>query len=117
MDDARTILADARDRVLSGWMQHGLAADKHGVGVRVTDDRAVRFCARGAILRAAHDHGLTGTPTETAALRAARATAARWLCRDDGDVRAHLSDWNDVTGRTAVDVALMLDAAAREVSP
>ena len=39
----------------SSWTKHALARDRHGHRVLIESDRAVRFCAGGALLRARHE--------------------------------------------------------------
>lgn len=54
------LLQTARGIVAKGWIQGALAEDKNGRKVAVNSDRAVGFCAIGALRRAEHKLGTTG---------------------------------------------------------
>lgn len=112
MKTAARVLLDAQALVLGGWSQHHLALDARGVAVHPTHEAAAAFCARGAILRAAFDLGLTGSETEAQALLLAGNPAREDLDREGKRWTAPLSDWNDVIGRRQDDVACLLGTAA-----
>jgi hypothetical protein len=50
IEDAREIISDSKR-----WTRNAYARDKNGRPVCPTDPKAVRFCAWGAVLRAAYD--------------------------------------------------------------
>jgi hypothetical protein len=114
MKTADRVLLDAKGLVLGGWSQRHLALNARGVAVPLAHDTAVSYCARGAILRAAFDLGLTGSEVEAHALLLAGGRARKELERDGRRSTVPLSDWNDVIGRKQADVAELLGAAAAE---
>lgn len=114
MKTADRVLLDAQGLVRGGWSQRHLACDARGIAVHPTHDAAVSFCARGAILRAAFDLGLTGSGTEAQALLLAGKLAQQELAREGRGGTAPLSDWNDALGREQAGVARLLGAAAAE---
>lgn len=64
------LLRTARGLVAKGWIQDALAEDKQGHEVSVRSDKAVNFCAVGALRRAEFKLGTRGVATRArAALR------------------------------------------------
>jgi hypothetical protein len=54
------VLRAARGLIVKGWNQNALAEDKMGNDVPVNSDRAVSFCAVGALRRAEFNQGTKG---------------------------------------------------------
>ena len=95
---ARQLLEDRKR-----WTRYASARDPSGRKCAPTEDRAVRYCAYGALLRAAYQ--VTGCPKRAAEL--AR-TTERMVA---GDTR--LSQVNDKSGYRAV--VRLMEAASRDV--
>ncbi|HXP05507.1 MAG TPA: hypothetical protein VN808_15415, partial [Stellaceae bacterium] len=48
-DDATALLIRARSFIKRGWCRHSAAVDENGVEVHPTSERAVAWCAIGAL--------------------------------------------------------------------
>ena len=58
------VLKTARGIVAKGWIREALAEDSKGNMVPVKSDKAVRFCAVGALRRAEYQLGTKGVATK-----------------------------------------------------
>lgn len=102
-DDAQAIRRRAAALVRRGWTQGVYATDAGGHYQDWESSRACRFCAEGALRRAALE---AGAPTLDTAIN--RALALTLVCAREVGTRS-LSAWNDTPGRTADEVAAALE--------
>jgi hypothetical protein len=58
------VLRAARGLIVKGWNQNALAEDKMGNDVPVNSNKAVSFCAVGALRRAEFNQGTKGVATK-----------------------------------------------------
>lgn len=98
---------EAARLVRVGWCQGEYATTEFDEGVDPDDDRAVRFCAVGAVLRAA---GVEGEPTDGDCADLSKPLADYLTRRYGGSTSP--DDWNDAEGQTAERVAAGLDEVA-----
>lgn len=117
-----SILEGALARLQIGWTQVHMAEDAHGTDACPDDEKAVAWCAIGALSAAAYSLGLDfGKKSDRRLYRQACYRVAFAMQTDDGGTAADgdwrqpidacVSDWNDDDRRTAEDVILCFKRA------
>ena len=111
---AAKLLDSAAARIIDGgWTQGAAARDRHNMGVAATSDRAVSWCATGAIAIAMLDTGIYKLTAGTA--RHHRPEAIRLRAEAALKVAAgieFITGWNDRRCQTAANVACAMRKAA-----
>ena len=95
-NNERKVLILARGLVKAGWCRGSMAKNRRGVGCSPTAHEAVRFCAHGAIKRAAVDYRVDETVVSCYLKRAL-------------SVPSLLGTWNDAPTRTKKEVLDLFD--------
>ncbi len=115
MSGTSSVLSRAAELVELGWCQGVSAEGPSGAEVGPLDPCAVRFCADGAIYRAASDLHGSGIPLAHAsvAFEAYRSAADVLLAALRGrGVESDTVDWNDSPERKAGEVVALLKECA-----
>lgn len=102
----RTVLRDVSQFLAEGWCQNAHALDERGRKVESRDPSAESWCLAGAVLASTSDEALRRA-TFAALAEAIRATHPQvggWR----GGARAVCTGFNDVEGRTADEVLLVV---------
>ena len=101
-----------------GWTTGAAARDEHNYCCTATDERAIRWCATGALHAAEYDSGLRkrhGVTTHAEDTRAhdvrVRAEQALKLCAEPNGIE-FITGWNDRQRQTAANVARAMREAA-----
>lgn len=89
------VLKTARGLVAKGWVQNALAEDSKGDEVSVKSDKAVNFCAIGALRRAEFKLGIKGVAS------LARHELRKTLRAEDNFTES-VMEFNDFTSKDAV---------------
>ena len=115
---AARLLDGAAVRIEQGWTTGAAARDEHHMGCCAHGERAVRWCATGALSVAEFDSGLRrrqGVTTHDEDMRAhdvrVRAEQALKLSAEPAGIE-FITGWNDRRGQTAANVARAMRAAA-----
>ena len=94
-----------------GWSVGALARDEDGVEVEPYLASAKSFCAMGSIMRATADVGSRVPDEDWEAVRNGAFEALAYELNDLG--WGSVGDWNDASGQTSGEVALVMLAARR----
>ena len=108
-----TTLLKAAEHVDAGWCQTSWALDAAGERVMSDSPDACRWCAGGAVSKAAIEllPGADKADQRDLAVRALKRLAES-LRMPTSDVVLETSMWNDTAGRTGKEVAMKLRRAA-----
>jgi hypothetical protein len=112
MTNTTKIIEGATARLQLGWTQVHLAEDAEGEGCDPDDEKAVAWCAYGALIAAAEALGLDDDRRAVGAALYRVAFAAG--CADDdweSGIDWAVSNWNDDDHRTQEDVILAFKTA------
>lgn len=107
------VLLRAAELVEQGWTQGQDACLSNGTPCTYSNDEAVRWCANGAIYRSAYErwgdrYNESTIEADAACMAMKKAVLAAAL--------QSITEWNDVKGRTAGEVAAKLREAAAGIS-
>ena len=117
VDIAAARLLDSAAALITGkgWTQGAAARDTHSMGCAATSDRAVSWCATGALVLAEYDTGLRKLDGKTTYQEDENAYGVRLRAEAALKVSAgieFITGWNDRRGQTAANVAGAMRAAA-----
>ena len=106
----RKVLQRAREIVGTGWTQGYLAETANGAVCKPQNEAACRFCALGAVHRAAFELGLEDYSWGFRVLERAIRKLADAVERESDDCIG-IGDWNDYAGRVHDDVMDVFESA------
>ena len=113
---AAKLLDSAAARIIDGgWTQGAAARDRHNMGVAATSDRAVSWCATGALTIAEYDTGIRKLDGVTTSHQDAAAYGVRLRAEAALKVAAgieFITGWNDRRDQMAATVADAMRKAA-----
>ena len=117
---AACVLERAAEQCETGWCQHVMGKDEHGVPSGANGATTICWCASGALIVATHRIVGSGASAslwigvEWETTRAVeRAIKARWPYYDE-PINA-IPTWNDEPARTKAEVVETLNVAAQEL--
>jgi hypothetical protein len=109
----KEIIKLARELVAQGWTQKAWARDAAGNGVSTFNDKAVSFCAIGAICAASERLYPESPPMMYQEARIALHNAVYDITKDGGHYS--VMEYNDAKGRTREEMVALFDYALTKI--